>query len=43
MKRIEISGSKVMWRNRAMIKVGARVRARAIVREPGIYLNWRRD
>ena len=48
-KRTEITGSKVMWRNKATIKVGARarararVRARAIVREPGIYLNRRRD
>ena len=40
-KRTEISGSKATWRNRVTIKVGARarVRARVIVREPGIYLN----
>ena len=39
MKRTEMTGSKVTWRNRATIKVGARARARVIVREPGIYLN----
>jgi hypothetical protein len=38
-KRTEMTGRELTWQNGATIKV----EARAMVRDPGIYLNWRRE